>query len=65
MIKFYLFDIFRINRQRVDLVCHANGRLDGGNIWIDENGGDALLLQSLKGLRARVIKFTGLTDRKT
>src|SRR5690606_13441629 len=36
--------------------------LDGGNVWIDEDGVDALFLESLDGLRARVVEFTSLAN---
>jgi len=59
-----LLDIFRIDGQRVDLVGHADGRLDGGDVWVDEHGRDAFLLKGLQGLGTRVVKLSSLTDRE-
>ena len=40
------------------------GGLDGGDVWVDEDGVDAFLLERLDGLRARVVKLTRLADRE-
>lgn len=51
--------------QEVDLVGQTLGRLDGGNVWIDQDGIDTFLLESLDSLRSRIVEFSGLTNRKT
>ena len=63
--KTNLLDVFRVDRERVDLVGHSHGRLHGGNVRVDEHGADALLLESLQGLGTRVVELTSLTNRKT
>ena len=63
--KTNLLDVFRVDRQRVDLVSHSHGRLHGGNVRVDEHGADALLLESLQGLGTRVVELASLSNRKT
>ncbi|KAH0294696.1 carbamoyl-phosphate synth, partial [Aureobasidium sp. EXF-3399] len=54
-----------VDREEVDLVGQTLGSLDGGDIGVDQDCVDALLLKSLDGLRTRVIELTGLTDGET
>ena len=44
------------------MVGHAFGRLDRGDIGVHQNGLDSLFPQGLEGLRATIVKFTGLAD---
>lgn len=60
-----LSDKLGVDGQVVDLVGETLGRLDGRNVGVDEDGVDALLLESLDGLRTRVVKLSSLTDRET
>ena len=48
--------------QEVDLVRYAPCRLHRGNVGVDEDGLAPLLLESLDGLRARVVKLARLSD---
>ena len=43
------------------LVGKAGARLDGGDVGVDEDGLNVLLLQGLDGLRPTVVELTGLT----
>ena len=61
----YLCDILGCDRQQVDLVGHALGGLDGGDVGVDQDGLYLLLLEGLQRLRARVVKLTRLTDGQT
>ena len=51
--------------QEVDAVGHALARLDRRDVGVDQDDLNALLLQRLDGLRARVVEFTGLADGQT
>ncbi len=48
------------NRQKVDLVRHALGRLHGRNVRVDEDDENLLFLQRLDRLRTAVIEFARL-----
>ena len=48
--------------EEVYTVGHALGRLDGGDIGVDQNGLNAFFLESLESLRTRIVKFASLTD---
>lgn len=39
--------------------------LNGSDVWVDQDGLDARLLERLDGLRAGVVEFTGLADGET
>ena len=52
----FLHEIGR-HGEEIDLVGHALRGLHGGDIGVDEDGGDAFLLQCLQGLRTGVVKF--------
>ena len=60
-----LSDKVGVDRKEVNLVGQSLGGLDGGDVGVDEDGVDALLLQSFDSLRTRVIKFTSLSDTET
>ena len=47
------------DRQKVDLVGQALGGLHGRNVRVHQHGANALLLERLEALRARIIKFAG------
>ena len=62
---FLLDDLFNEeggHGEEVYTVGHALGRLDGGNIGVDQNGLNAFFLESLESLRTRIVKFASLTD---
>ncbi len=48
--------------EEVDARGHALAGLDGGDVGVDEDDLDVLLLQGLDGLGARVVELAGLTD---
>jgi hypothetical protein len=60
-----LSDEISVDRKEVNLVGQALGGLDSGNVGVDEDSVDALLLQSLDSLTTRVIEFTSLTNAET
>ncbi|GKT92902.1 LOW QUALITY PROTEIN: hypothetical protein Ct61P_10752 [Colletotrichum tofieldiae] len=60
-----LADKLGVDRKEVHLVGKTLGRLDGGNIGVDENGINALLLQSLDSLGAGIIELSSLSDAET
>ena len=52
----------RGHRGEVELVGHPLAGLDGGDVGIDEHGGDALFFEGLDGLSAGVVELAGLAD---
>ncbi|KAI6769203.1 hypothetical protein HG531_010307 [Fusarium graminearum] len=60
-----LADEVGVDRKEVNLVGQTLGGLDSGDVGVDEDGVDALLLQGLDGLATRVIKLTSLTNAET
>ena len=61
---FLLDDLFHEeggHGEEVDTVCHALGRLNGGNIGVNQDGLNAFFLEGLECLRTRIVKFAGLT----
>lgn len=60
-----LADKLRGNRKEVDLVSQPLGGLDGGNVRVDQDGVNALLLQGLDGLGAGVVKLSSLANGQT
>src|SRR5262249_57305139 len=46
----------------MELVGHTLAGLDGGDVGVDQHGGDALLLEGFDRLCAGVIELTGLAD---
>ena len=50
------------HRLEIHFVGNTLRGLNGGNVRIDKHAGDALLAQSLQGLRAGVVEFTCLSD---
>ena len=48
--------------EEVNLVGETGRGLDSGNVWVDENGVDALLLQCLDGLGSGVIELPSLSN---
>ncbi len=48
----HIGDVLRGDREVVDLVGENMVRLDGGNVGIDQYGGNPSLLKGLEGLRA-------------
>ena len=50
------------NGKEVHPVRHPFGGLDGGDVRVDEHRGDALLLEGLEGLGARVVELAGLAN---
>jgi hypothetical protein len=43
----YVFDVLRGDGKVVDLVCQDMGCLDGSDVGIDENGGNASFFEGL------------------
>jgi len=60
-----LSDKVGVDRKEVNLVSQSLGGLNSGNVGVDEDGVDALLLQSLDSLGTGVIEFTSLSDAET
>ena len=59
---YYFFNKISGNRQKVNLIRNLFGSLDGGDVGIDQDGVNSLLLQCLQCLGTGIVKFTGLTD---
>jgi hypothetical protein len=59
-----VLDVFGADGEEVDAVGPGGrrGGLDGGNVGVDEDGFDALLLEGLDALGAGVIELAGLTN---
>ena len=55
-------DEVRRDRGEVDLVGQPFAGLDRGDVRVDEDRGDALLLERLDRLRAGVVELAGLAD---
>lgn len=60
-VHLYLSDVIRSYGQEVDLVSQALGGLDCGNVGVDQNRLDVLLLESLNSLRSKTNSTGGLT----
>ena len=65
-VRFFLLDDFRNKfrryRQEVCRVRHPFARLDGGDVGVDERGGDAFFAQGFQGLGTGIVEFPGLPD---
>src|SRR6516225_10780809 len=46
----------------MELVGHSLAGLDGGDVGVDQHGGDALLLEGFDRLCAGVVELAGLAD---
>ena len=58
----HLLDELRRHRQEIDPVGEALGGLDGGDVRVDQDGRDALLLERLDRLAPGVVELAGLAD---
>ena len=58
----HLLDEIGRHRQEIDLVGEVSGGLDRGDVGVDEDDLEALLLQGLDGLAAGVVELAGLAD---
>lgn len=59
---YYFLDKQGCDRQKVYFVGKSFGCLYSSDIGIDQDSGDAFLLESLQRLRAGVVKFAGFAD---
>ncbi len=55
-------DHVRVEGERVQLVAEPLGRLNRGDVRVDEHGVEARFAQGLQSLRARVVELAGLAD---
>ena len=62
LLAYYLCHEMGVDRQEIHLVGNAFRGLYGGDVWVYEHGGDALVAQSLQRLRARVVELASLSD---
>jgi hypothetical protein len=51
-----------MKKDRVGTILKKNCNLNGGNVGVDDDSVDALLLERLDGLGAGVVKFPRLPD---
>ena len=58
----HLLDELGRHRHEVDLVGQVLRGLDGGDVGVDQDGADPLLLERLDRLAARVVELAGLAD---
>src|SRR5262249_15767570 len=56
------FDEVSGQRQEIDVVRELVGRLNRGDVRVDEDGIDAFLFERLQCLRPRVVELAGLSD---
>ena len=60
-VPLYLSDIFCCEWQEVDFVSEALGRLNGGDVGVDQHSLDILLLQSLDSLGKQTDRNMNIT----